>query len=879
MLALQGAIRGVLKVSLLLTATYLVASGLSALLPPADYRALPGLGNRLAVWIVAELHLMFAAFLLGVPIFAFITEIVGVVTREPRHDELAREFTTLLAKAYTLTAVLGSVLLLLFVVLYPKLTAYLARLFSGTWLLYLVLIFAEVVAAYLYWYTWEALAGGRKRWHLLLGAVVNLLGTALLFVADIWATFMMSPRGLDESGRLVSHWAAVNNFTWMPINIHRLLANVAFGGAIVAAYAAVRFLAAAGEEERARFDWMGYVGSFIAIAAFIPLPFAGYWLGREIYQFSEQMGVSMMGGGFSWLWILQAMLIGSLFFAANFYLWLGMGRIPGAERYVKFQVPMMLALTLGFAVWATPRSIIATGAEMAAMGGSHHPFLGLFGVMAAKNTAVNLMILTTFVSFMLYRRGNRVPVVPWAAVGKIGQALAVGAAAGIVLGYGVYSYYVPSSVRIGFSVYQVAAVLGAMVVFVAIDIPLLRGARDLGPVRWGQIPARAQYALFFLAISFTWLMGLMGYIRSGIRQYWHIYGRVADESGHAYTMTHGQATLIVSGIVLAFFVLVGVVFAMAARSAPGAAPAGRSARPRPETMRTIARISVFAVAVVGVYAYVGQLVPQFEEHPPAKRVITAETGPEELAAVGQELLRGKGGCLVCHKDSDTGNERGPDLRQAAGRAALRRPGLGAEAYLVESLVTPEAFLVPGYPKMMPSAVKPPAALSMAEVKAIIAYLQVLGGGEVTVRVRPEDIAPAQAAGPVPRGRELMAQHGCLACHRVQGEGGLVGPDLTRAAEKREPRELLGKIADPAAWTTPGYQAGIMPAGFGQSIPEGDRQEIVAYLAGLAGKAYSPTGAASPWSHEGVRLGIVILVFNLGLLGALTVAGRVAKGTA
>jgi hypothetical protein len=347
--------------------------------------------------------------------------------------------------------------------------------------------------------------------------------------------------------------------------VHRLLANVAFGGAIVAAYAAVRFLAASSAEEKARFDWMGYVGSFIAIAAFIPLPFAGYWLGREIYQFSEQMGVSMMGGSFAWLWILQAMLIGSLFFAANFYLWLGMGRIPGAERYVKFQVPMMLVLALGFVVWATPRSIIASGSEMAAMGGSHHPFLGLFGVMAAKNTAVNLMILTTFLSFMLYRRGNRVAVVPWASAAKIVQAVVIAAAGAVVLGYGVYSYYVPSNVRIGYSVYQVLAVLAAMTLFTAIDLPMLRGARQIGAIRWGEIPARAQYALFFLAITFTWLMGLMGYIRSGIRQYWHVYGRVADESAHAYTMTHGHATLIVSGIVVAFFVLVAVVFAMAAR--------------------------------------------------------------------------------------------------------------------------------------------------------------------------------------------------------------------------------------------------------------------------------------------------------------------------
>ena len=86
-------------------------------------------------------------------------------------------------------------------------------------------------------------------------------------------------------------------------------------------------------EERARYDWMGYIGNFIGVGALIPLPFAGYYLGREIYSYNEQMGISMMGGIFSWLFIIQAVLIGVLFLSANYYLWLGMERIPGAERY------------------------------------------------------------------------------------------------------------------------------------------------------------------------------------------------------------------------------------------------------------------------------------------------------------------------------------------------------------------------------------------------------------------------------------------------------------------------------------------------------------------------------------------------------------------
>ena len=42
--------------------------------------------------------------------------------------------------------------------------------------------------------------------------------------------------------------------------------------------------------------------------------------------------------------------------------------------------------------------------------------------MSAKNTAVNLMILTTFLSFLLYRRANRSSqLVPWARTGTIVQ--------------------------------------------------------------------------------------------------------------------------------------------------------------------------------------------------------------------------------------------------------------------------------------------------------------------------------------------------------------------------------------------------------------------------------------------------------------------------
>ncbi len=61
-------------------------------------------------------------------------------------------------------------------------------------------------------------------------------------------------------------------------------------------------------------------------------------------------------------------------------------------------------------------------------------------------------------------------------------------------------------------------------------------------------------------------MGLMGYIRSGIRQHWHVYQVMKDTSEGAYLPSHGFATMVVSIIVLLFFLFVSGVFALAMRS-------------------------------------------------------------------------------------------------------------------------------------------------------------------------------------------------------------------------------------------------------------------------------------------------------------------------
>src|SRR4029434_7064004 len=556
----RGAWAALAVVALLTVLSALPALAQDAARDPA-YRAFPLIGSRLAVWAIAQVHLSFAAFILGVPIFAVIIEIIGWRTGEERYDWLAHELVKLTFAAFSTTALLGALLLFLFVGYYPKFWAYMTSIFFPTYWVYALLFFAETFTVYLWYYGWNWLSGPRKSIQVGLGVLSNLFGTAILVVANSWVTFMISPAGIDDSGALKGGvWAAINNFTWMPINIHRLIANIVFGGTIAGAYAAFRFLAAKTDEERARYDWMGYIGNFVALSAFIVLPFAGYDLRSEIYAYNQTMGITMMGGFMSWLWIIQAILIGILFLGSNYYLWLGMECIPGAERYRKYVPPMLIILTIGFLVWATPRLMSVPLDEARAMGGTHHPLLGFFGVMSAKNTVVNLMILTTFLSYILYRRANKIPTTPWVKTGMAIQWAAFGAAALVVVFYGVYGYFVESIVRIGFSVYQVLAVIGAIVVVMALDVPMFKGARSTGEIRWGTIAPRSQYVLILLAVTFTWLMGLMGFARSGIRQHWHVYGVLRDTSVDAVTPALGYAANVITLVTLVFFALVMFIF-------------------------------------------------------------------------------------------------------------------------------------------------------------------------------------------------------------------------------------------------------------------------------------------------------------------------------
>jgi len=545
--------------------------------PPAPspqetvYSRIGSLDSRLLVWFVTQQHTYFGGFVLALPIFCVLLEFLGLSSRKPalalRYDGLARDLAKVALLALSVTAVVGCLMLGMFLSFYPSFMKYMGGTFKAFMPFYAIVFVGESLLLIVYYYSWNRMAEPALKWvHASIGVLTNVFGTTLLLLANSWSAFMMAPAGVDAHGRFLGNgWHLLHSALWNPLNVHRFLADIMSGGAVVLAYACYRFFTSKTEEERAYFDWVGYIFLFVTVCALLPMPFAGYWLMRSVYAFSQSMGVTMMGGLLTWLFVVQALLIGALFLGVNYYLWQSMARLRGGERYQPYYQVLLAVLMLALFIWLTPHTVMMSAGEVKAMGGSSHPVVGNYGVMSAKNGAVNIMILVTTLSFIYYRRANRTIVVSWVKKGNflIGALFLLGALNIICLS--VYGFYLPAKLRVGLSSPQAVTTLTVLVVGQAVNRMMLKGGLVHGPVQWGKISIRGMVGLFGLAAAFSWVMGLMGYIRSSGRLAWHVSELMADVSPWAFTPDFAFAAKMVTLNMVVFWGAVFAIFWMCQR--------------------------------------------------------------------------------------------------------------------------------------------------------------------------------------------------------------------------------------------------------------------------------------------------------------------------
>jgi hypothetical protein len=212
------------------------------------------------------------------------------------------------------------------------------------------------------------------------------------------------------------------------------------------------------QDERAYYDWMGFVGSLIAVGATLFQPFTGLLLAYEMCDYDFSFCPYMMADQLSMFFEMQGSMIGLLFLAMNYYGWLSLKRIEGAEKVrmtilapivmvmlpfamiavlniywipdpksLAFLLPLVLSpflfgrfipmtvsartvIKIGFlmiivcdAIWLTPRGFAATGANMAA--GLELPSdWDILASMPAKLSAMFTLVFATVVNYIVYNR-------------------------------------------------------------------------------------------------------------------------------------------------------------------------------------------------------------------------------------------------------------------------------------------------------------------------------------------------------------------------------------------------------------------------------------------------------------------------------------------
>jgi cytochrome c oxidase subunit II len=94
---------------------------------------------------------------------------------------------------------------------------------------------------------------------------------------------------------------------------------------------------------------------------------------------------------------------------------------------------------------------------------------------------------------------------------------------------------------------------------------------------------------------------------------------------------------------------------------------------------------------------------------------------------------------------------------------------------------------------------------------------------------------AAAAGSV-QGKTLFTQQ-CGSCHRLADAGtqGEVGPDLDQVLPGKSADFIHESIVDPNAEIAPGFQPGVMPQTFGDSLTDQQLDSLIEYLMDTAGK--------------------------------------------
>lgn len=277
---------------------------------------------------------------------------------------------------------------------------------------------------------------------------------------------------------------------------------------------------------------------------------------------------------------------------------------------------------------------------------------------------------------------------------------------------------------------------------------------------------------------------------------------------------------------------------------------------------TFFRVMLFSVVSLLLFTAFANMLPQVYSTPIVEEEISIEgMDMDAMIAYGESLFSGKGTCTLCHNAMG----RAPDTLEMdlaatfparladpryVGVSAGKEGARAIEAYLLESMIDPSAYVVEGFGKKgsndsispMPTINKPPIELGEFEMNALVAFLQDRAGFEPTVPLPSAEDAPVVAEESADEDEgEPVATTGvvaiekfyCAACHDLEESEADVGPVLNDLGARMSKGEIMEAIFDPNAIIADGYEADFMPDDFSEQMTGGELMLIVDYLINLS----------------------------------------------
>lgn len=176
-------------------------------------------------------------------------------------------------------------------------------------------------------------------------------------------------------------------------------------------------------------------------------------------------------------------------------------------------------------------------------------------------------------------------------------------------------------------------------------------------------------------------------------------------------------------------------------------------------------------------------------------------------------------CGTCHTLAQAGTTAtiGPSLDAAF--AAAREVGENDET--IEGIVKAQVEF-PRPESGNPAASMPADIVTGQDLDDVAAYVGLYAGV-------PGAAPPKVPGGP---GAQVFANNGCGGCHTfaAANSGGTVGPDLDESLTAQDTAAIIEEmIVDPDSEIAQGFQAGIMPTTFGETISKKEIEQLVEFL--------------------------------------------------